>query len=386
MNLFISNSKINQGIARFIKKTLTFAPLIVVLALTNYFIDPASLFKSDNYIKEAADILLQSKHVANISNFNARLLQKFYIEGLTEKKDIVAFGSSRSLQINSQLFPNKKFFNNSVTASTLGDYIAIFELYRENNVVPDTVILGVDPWIFNKNNHVQTWKTLDVYYHKFLFDVGLEKKASHLSILQGVNMRIFQMHKYLQLFSLSYFQTSVARLRLLSENIRNGSFQTSYYSTNEVDLDDSIKLSDGSFIYNKEQLLRNSEEVLQIVKAAFILDDYSRQAFSSLDSHLKQTFETFVKFMLEKKVKVVFWLSPYHPYAYNYFVTHNNYSILKEIETYVRELALKNNILVIGSYDPGAFCLSEDDFYDGIHPKREAVKKIFNHYQPSLFN
>lgn len=82
-----------QNIKTAIKKILIFLPLVCLLVFVNYLVDPANIFKINKYEKNIAEILLKELNVANISNYDERLLQKHYVKGLQNEKDIIVLGS-----------------------------------------------------------------------------------------------------------------------------------------------------------------------------------------------------------------------------------------------------------------------------------------------------
>ena len=49
-----------------------------------------------------------------------------------------------------------------------------------------------------------------------------------------------------------------------------------------------------------------------------------------------------------------------------------------KIENKFRGLANKLNIQIIGSYDPVKVGCTNIDFYDGMHPKNECMKRILS--------
>ena len=66
---------------------------------------------------------------------------------------------------------------------------------------------------------------------------------------------------------------------------------------------------------------------------------------------------------------------PYHPYAYEKIIEKNkNYF---EIEYILKSEDFNDNVKVLGSFNPVFSCL-DSEFYDGYHPKRSCLKKIFN--------
>ena len=76
---------------------------MLAVAATNYCVDPAQLFSGGNYEQGVADILLSGNNVANVSNYDERLLQKAYVNNLKRRNDVIVLGSSRSMQIKSHL-------------------------------------------------------------------------------------------------------------------------------------------------------------------------------------------------------------------------------------------------------------------------------------------
>src|SRR3989338_6442097 len=137
---------------RLIKKVLLLLPILLVMTGFNYFMDPAGLFRGNDYYEGLAGILLKGNNISNLVNYDDRLLQKYLIEGLPEKKGIVLLGSSRVMQISSDFFPGHTFMNHGVAGASLEDDMAIYWLYRKQGLLPSTVIIGLDPWLLNKNS------------------------------------------------------------------------------------------------------------------------------------------------------------------------------------------------------------------------------------------
>jgi hypothetical protein len=92
--------------------------------------------------------------VAGLTNYDERIFQKLVILNLKNKNDTIVIGSSRSLKVRKKFVSESgPFFNHSVSGASLEDYISIIGVYEKTyGYVPSTVILGIDPWIFNKNN------------------------------------------------------------------------------------------------------------------------------------------------------------------------------------------------------------------------------------------
>jgi predicted glycosyltransferase involved in capsule biosynthesis len=136
---------------QFILKIIIIAfPIIVLLLLTNYFGDAARLFDND-YEKQMAKIIINGQYVTNVENYDERLFQKELIISEEIYPNFVIVGSSRTMLINSDLFLSSSFLNNSVSGASIEDIISIYQLYKVNNKLPKKILLGVDPWLFNRN-------------------------------------------------------------------------------------------------------------------------------------------------------------------------------------------------------------------------------------------
>jgi len=338
--------------------------------LVNYIGDPAHLFSGEEYERGIAEILLTGTNVANMSDYNERLLQKFYISGLTQPKDIIVLGSSRSMQLSSSLFPGRTFFNNSVSGASIEDYLAIDELYEQRHIRPSMVILGLDPWILNRNNDQTRWKSLEKEYWAWLKRAGLPVQSQ--GIFQSGNLLP---GKYLEIISPAYFRAS---LRAIANQIEKPDTQTSYYPTNEMIADFVIKRSDGSLSYDSKTRSHTIPEVRQLALTyATGNNAYSLGQFFELDRDFEQQLEAFVTLLQADGVEVVFHLPPYHPETYRLLMTFDQYKIIVEAQDYFTMLAASKQIKIIGSYNPDDVSCDESDFDDGMHPKESCSIKIF---------
>ena len=148
------------------KITLITLPILILLLVVNYFGDAARLFDND-YEKQMANIVASGKYVTNIDNYDERLFQKELIFNKNIQPNIVVIGSSTTMLINSDLFPDTLLFNNSVSGASIEDIVGIYQLYKTNNKLPRKIIIGIDPWMFNENNGQERWQSISTYYYNF---------------------------------------------------------------------------------------------------------------------------------------------------------------------------------------------------------------------------
>lgn len=352
---------------KLVKKLLLFLPLFGVVILCNKVIDPANLFRGENYYREIAGILLRGKNVANLTDYNERLLQKYYIAGLPAKKDVVVLGSSRPMLIDGSLFPGQSLFNSSVSGATLEDDIAIYWLYRKKGLFPSTVVIGLDPWLLNKANGQTRYKSIQKDYDEAL---------AYMTGTINFSWRQFFPEKYLQLISPSYFQSAVW---LVGEYLQKKQ-PNQFYATDDNAGVDMIKHADGSISY--EQTYREiSPEQAHASARQYISSDpvFGLNNFDQLDPDLAKKFDEFINLLSADHVTVLFYFPPYHPLVYDFLASSDKYKIIVEVQHYFENYARgKENIRVVGSYNPADYSLGETDFYGGMHVKPHALKVLFS--------
>lgn len=336
-------------------------------AVFNYYIDPAGIFRTRQYEAGIANIILSGKNAANVGNCDERLVQKYIVENSKTQLDVLVLGSSRTMQIHSYLFPQKKFFNNSVSSAALEDDIAIFGMYQNKKILPKKVIIGLDPWLLNKYNGRMDWQSIANDYKNACGYMGISYSSAKGKTLE---QRMYK--KYLELISLPYLQASYQNWK------QRKTKQNSYYETTATDLPVSIKFADGALGYPAAQRNVTVEDAeAKAVKLAASKPIEFLGDFNEMDKDYQQEFEKFIAYLQSQDIDVVFFLPPYHPLVYNALQINPQYSVARETETYFRDFAKQHNISVLGSYNPAINGLSAVDFYDGMHIKTEAVDRIF---------
>lgn len=350
-------SKYKKFIYFFIFLTLI---LSILMALFNYLIDPAGLFRSNKYELGMAKILAKGKNVANVSNYDERLFIKYLIENIKFKPETVVIGSSRVMQVIPP--DNRSFLNTCVSGASIEDLIAIYGIYKKNNIFPKTIIIGLDPWILNKNNEQTRWQSVKKDYYDEIDTYNI-KNIQH-------NSQNLEFKKFKELFSLTYFKASWVKF---GEIISNDNPKL-YYETN-LDLTDSpIRRKNGTIGYAPDYRDSSPAKVDQLANNSINNQIYSINDFSELSN--KDSFEVFINNLLEKKIKVVFFLPPYHPIVYSEISTNIKYKNVLNAEKYFYDFAKKKHIPIMGSYNPKKGNYTRNDFYDGMHLKEEVVKKI----------
>ncbi len=335
-------------------------PLFLV-ALFNCFVDGLGLFRFNKGLKYAAANLLVGKMVAGpLGNYDERELQRLIVEHYPKRRDMIAIGSSRNMLLRKRFIHGDiDFFNHSMAGAGLEDYMAIAGLYRTKGSLPSAVVLGVDPWIFNKHNGLSpSWKSIGRYYEKILAEIyGREIKVD-----------VTEPNKYMQLINLDYTRTNYDYL----------SKGKKLYVTDTTDVDDFVREPDGSIHFPYKKRFAKGERSNPYPPQANPIEHLNHfESLSGID-----LFEQFVLYLQKEKVKVILLLLPFHPVAYRLFHDHPQYRIVLSLEKYFRDLELRTHIRVIGSYDPGKYQLDGKDFMDDTHGHEIVAEKVFAEYVP----
>jgi len=351
-------------------RTLVFTTIITLgsAAAINYVVDPAHIFDNTNaYERGIVRLLLKGQNVANIVNYDERIAQELYINGLSEAPDIIVFGSSRSMQLRSTVFPGHTFFNHAVSGGSLEDHMAIYEIYREKGLLPKSVIIGADPWILNANNGQTRWQSLSSQ---------LERIAKRLSLrapFQDGNALPSYTNRLTQLVSFAYLEQS---LEQLWREVTRGNQE--YFATQETHLPVNVEMADGSLVYAGYIRNRSIEEVkLRAVGNAKRGVIYSLGGFSHLDGRAMRAMDVWVQSMIDDGVEVTLLLPPYHPASFAIMMNNPRYAVVAEVESYLRQLAHDRSVRVVGAYDGAALGCDESEFIDDMHPKDTCLARIF---------
>lgn len=342
--------------------------LVGIIATFNYKIDSLCIYGNSNYLSDAVSALKENKMVAGLTNYDERIFQKLVILNLKNKNNTIVIGSSRSLKVRKDFVSESgPFFNHSVSGASLEDYIGIIGVYEKTHgYVPSTVILGIDPWIFNKNNGLFKWKSLEEYYafEKNKIDNKMGKDA----------FITFNTTKWKQLINYDYTLSNISFFKSVIVNN-----EQPFYITASLDVNDSIKKSDGSTEEPFRERFIDENKIKQSAIAYTQGSVFSVNNYTQLNNI--QLFEDFVHYLQKKGTTVIFFLPPYNPITYDILAGDNRYKNIMESEKYLRKFANLNKIKIHGSFNPHSCGFTLKDFYDGMHGRENVSKKLLDQKQ-----
>lgn len=331
--------------------------------LFNYRIDSAGIFKELTYLKNVANYLLDNKTIAGLKNYNEHKLNEFLIVNRKNKIDTIALGSSRIMLLRKThlSLEGRPFFNHGLSGAVIEDYIAILGIYKKKKgYIPKNVIISVDPWIFNVNNDNLNWKRL-INYYSYLF-----KKIRNTEYENSTSIN----KKYLQLINYEY---SISNIDKIYSN------KIDYYITDSVNIDDSLISSDGSIYYPFDVRYPNIDDIKKNAINAGTYNVYRFKYFNKMSN--KKLFKSLIYYLKENNINVTFVLFPYNPITYDLLINNPKYDIIVDVEDFLIDYAKKENIQLLGSYNPYINDFKVNDFSDGMHSLESVVKDLFSNYK-----
>lgn len=340
----------------FIKKFILLSlPVFSIIILVNYYGDAASLFKG-GYEKEMAKVIESGQYISNISDFDDRLFQRELINSDKIKPGVVVFGSSRAMLISSLLYGDSSLFNNSVYFACIQDIVAMYQIYKANHKLPKKILIGIDPWLLSENKAHTRWKSIGSYYEAFTGNSSNPEAGN-----AGADIS-----KYEQLFSISYFQSS---LKILPAKFKGSSKPV---PTKEKYNIEKTRLTDGSMVYGQVYRNISANEVENIIKTTLSKDVYTGNKLYVVSDEVWNLFKKMIADMKQNNTEVEFFLAPFPKPIY--YKRADNYN---EIEEIVRNYAKAEKIKVWGTYNSNILGMDNSYFFDDRHCNEKAMKEIF---------
>lgn len=357
-------------------KFLLLLPIPLFMIWVNFSVDRSGYFQGDQFERETAQALLEGHNLSHYEKMDERQIVRLYVQNLPKEKtpSTIALGSSRVLQINTQIAGDDSFFNAGMIGADVRDVMSTFYLFVREDKLPKNVILSIDPWLFSGKPDALDNRANSKLFLEFLSQgLGME---SDYEAPDPVDL-------WKVLMDPAYFQGNIAY------HFRDKADTAHPIVVNGEDMlhqDTEVKCSDGSVLYTEEfrTLSHEQIEVLAVEQGGTAL----RLDFDQLDPGQIALFDSFIEYGRSHGVNFVFVLIPYHPLTY-YVIQQNHstnpiYSGFFQVEDWLYQYAADHNIPIYGSYDGESLGLIGDDFYDGLHCRGSAIARFFPGMQTIL--
>lgn len=337
------------------KNKIDFKFYFKTIAITSIFLVLFShvtynFFSSKNSTEANLAKLLVNKNAVYATKMDERKFIKNRIIYENLKPKILVIGSSRITQISNDNF-NKQILNLGVSGASVEDHIAITLMALEKFNV-DTILLGVDPWLFNDFANQIRWKSISEEYKNSL--KSIQQKSKNFKVIENKNYRENYFF-YEQFLEKLYNFLNIRKLDL-------------EIKANQIDnLTKDVILRDG------KRVVAN-KEIEGKIKANLI--EYSMYQYKFSDEYY-EIYKSFIEHLTDVHNKeVVLVLPPYYLPSYKLSIQAKPFYI--DLEKKFKKLSKETNIKIIGSYDASSVSCDDDEFYDDMHPKDSCMKKITN--------
>ncbi len=338
-------------------------PVLLLAPVVNYTVDPANLFeKQGDQETKIAEALLSGKNVVNFERYDDRKVGAYLLSHRADHPNVLVLGSSRTLNMRGYMFPQSKFVNGSMLGSTVREVLATYAVVHRRGIHPDTVIVGIDPWMLNADAFDGRWIAIRSDFNSALAILGVTRWPSP-RMPQETQSRLGA------LFSADYFQQSI-------RSVSNRSAKPNWYVSDSSENVGFTRLPDGSYITSQAHRA-NDQAAVDALAEKYAADGiYMLNANARVDSTLLYAIMRMLQTIRQDGSVPVLYLPPYNPIVYSRIANDPTHRIVAEAETELREMASRQGVRVIGSYDPGAIGFSNADFYDGHHLRESALEKL----------
>jgi len=351
---------------------LTFFTVIsvFVIALTNYFVDPANIYHNNVETSSSpsrfADELLKSKRGLLWPNdsWNERDIKKFIAQKHFDV-DCAILGSSHVMQISSfrknasLIHMCKSLINLSVSGGSLEDDLSlVYEILKSRNF-PKYVVIGIDPWTldFNRDTRWERYKKSFDSMKKMLTPSYEDNHDASLSKWRYIH----------NLVNPSYLARSL-------EQFGRNDFEISNVApfNHNLGADFPVLLPDGSLIYSSKHITKSKMTKVPIGGTNYYIKHGQQHSEVAIE-----LFSQLVKKINDYNITTILIMTPYHPNVWASEESETTKALI-EMESRVRELGNELSIRVLGSYNPQVIGCSSEEFYDHMHAKDSCLSKITN--------
>ena len=353
---------------KLIFKLLMFLPILLGMMYVSYTVDPSGMFWGAGFEREAAEYMLEGAHIDGYERLDGRKLNEVYAKNVKYTPEVLMNGSSRSMMVTQKFANGKTFYNCANVGADIYDFFTSYYIFAKEGKEPQTMVLSVDPWIFNRHPDAIDYRSNKELYYEFI--------GEELGYKNDEYKPVNPYQKYLALLDPSYFQGSVKYAKKdKSTEQKPHAIYEDLYNQQLV-----IKSPDGSIIYDIDFRTRSQEkadsEAYYITRPNVIL--MRMDGFTTLDKTYTEQFTKFIEYLQKKNINVVLFLPPYHPYFYQSALEQRSkYEGFFLAEDFCNQIAEKYGLKIYGSYNAGKLGLKNTDFYDGLHVRAESVEKFF---------
>lgn len=326
-----------------------FVPVFSGIALVNYTLDPGHIYQSQKYIDKVIEGIREGYNVEGITDIDERTYKLQFAElHKGESFDYLALGSSRIMTVSKDILHGSSFLNLSVSSCQIEELIAFYQICKDFNIHYSNLLISADPYVFNGHYIDDRWKCLGDYVNEYM---GKDVTG------QRIDWDILW-----NLFSVSYFKTALHSCMTDNNNLK--------YVKTAINNEGETFRTDGSFCWSRS--IREAPQSIIDGKAR-TMHFHTFKNFYDISEDRIALFTKLLEDIKADGVNVYLVRSPFHPIYYKELIKLKG---VLEAFDFIENYARKNNIPLIGNYNPVKEGLCGSDFYDGPHVRKEVLDRI----------
>lgn len=377
---------------RFLFKLSLCLPIALIMGGVNWVVDPGRFYvgqifdPSRNRIEAVViDDLRAGRPHRMASVYSERLVVEQVFRD-RPKIEVLALGSSIAKPMCGELFPGHSFFNASIYGGDLEEFVSVYELAWERGVRPKRVVLQLQG--FGR----MLGKRLGLLGSGFESVFARAKKRMDLRDAEDdstetaffldkepagqFNIEGGWLHPYDKLVSPRYLQLSVRSLIAPLPNYPFGPSESARFDTDDrrtIFPDGSVQWSPKFLARRPQTIRREFRDILKNVTASDL--PFPNRGRCKL-------FESFVLDIQRSGAQVDLFLTPPISWFFDEvraaFHKADMPNPSSQTEDYIRSFARQHHIVVLGSFDPRKAGVTDEDYVDYAHLRREVIGRIWN--------
>jgi hypothetical protein len=334
--------------------------------------------RHDRRFQAAAALLKPGQAVLVTREVDDRRLQRVRLQ-VIPRPAVVAFGSSRVMPLSGAALglAAGQFYNAAVSAASVEDHIAFWQLLNRTGRVPRMAIFSVDHWALARSQEQVRWLALAREVSEFLEGAGRGAGWGGTT-LRGM---AYGWARFKELFSYSVLKASVGDLERAARG-RSGrgaevqsSLRRDVVPEGQVGDRRAVR-ADGSLIYDRAYDRQTAEQVRESA-VRFARAGARGLAEVQVDPERLAQLELLWRDMRAKGVELVVYLPPYHPAAWALIRAEPRAGAgLADSTGAVAGLAARVGARFLDASDPDSIPCGAEQFYDGDHVRAECLRAV----------
>ena len=296
-------------------------------------------------------------------NYDDRIFLKKYLR-VSSVPSVAVLGGSRVANIQAEAFGRQgstEFLNASVTAGTIRDYIAVWQMIKELHLKPKVVFIGIDEQSISGTSQNNRYLSLLEYYEAFF-----EK---------GVSLRVRWMGLTTDLKDLLSLQTTSASLKLLlggREEISR------LVNRREYDGTTAARTSSLALLYPKDYQSRPAEVIALEANANGRGEVSVFEKWNPRDRRGYDQLQALLHDIKTEGVKAVLVMMPYHPEALKMIQgSPRAHESFKSFTVELEKMSVEEGAYFYNEIPGKTSHFLAGDFLDGVHLRAAPNNRFF---------